>query len=336
MSNSDFIIRSPIVPPCAATRVGQDREVILVSTWEDGVFVFGDEGVAHELAGQQVRHLTLAGGAPLAVLGTGALSRRVNGAWTRWAELPDAQVSCCVAVGANVFAGTDDARMLRVDRDGRVETLAGFGDVPGRERWFAGGMVVDGTYRGPPLGVRSITATCDGAALLANVHVGGIPRSADGGRTWRPTIDVDADVHEVRAHPTRPELVAAATAIGLAISRDAGATWTIEAGGLHAPHCAAVTFVGDDILVSAAADPFADDAAVYRRHGEGLVQVTGGLPRWTHGLVDTHALAARGASVALADKRGYLYLSRDRGHTWTCVHERLPFPSSVVLLGDDA
>jgi hypothetical protein len=309
--------------------------VILVSTWEDGVFVFGAGGVAHELAGQHIHHLTLDRDAvPLAVAGAGALCRREpGGEWTKWAEVPAATVSCCVAVGANVIAGTEDARLLRIDRGGHVEPLRAFQDTPGRERWYAGGMVVDGVYRGPPLGVRSITATCDGNVLLANVHVGGIPRSVDGGLTWQPTIDVDADVHEVRAHPSRPALVAAATAVGLAISRDAGATWTIEADGLHARHCAAVTFVGDDILVSAAADPFAEEAAVYRRQSGGLLPVAG-LPRWTHGLVDTHALAASGATVALADKRGYVYLSRDHGETWTCVHERLPFPSSVVICMD--
>ena len=67
---------------------------------------------------------------------------------------------------------------------------------------------------GPPLGVRSIAATCDGAALLANVHVGGIPQSTDSGLTWRPTIDIEADVHEVCAHPTRPEIVIAAAGAG--------------------------------------------------------------------------------------------------------------------------
>jgi hypothetical protein len=33
--------------------------------------------------------------------------------------------------------------------------------------------------------------------LYANVHVGGILRTADGGETWTPTIDIDADVHHV-------------------------------------------------------------------------------------------------------------------------------------------
>jgi len=71
-----------------------------------------------------------------------------------------------------------------------------------------------------------MAATSDGAVLLVNVHVGGVPRSTDSGLTWRPPIDINSDVHQVCAHPTRPDIVIAAA--GLCISRDAGATWTIE------------------------------------------------------------------------------------------------------------
>ena len=63
--------------------------------------------------------------------------------------------------------------------------------------------------------VRSLTETSDHRALLANVHVGGIPRSGNGGASWAPTIDPDADVHQVRAAPTDRSLVLAAAAVGL-------------------------------------------------------------------------------------------------------------------------
>jgi hypothetical protein len=309
--------------------------MILVATWRDGVFAFGPNGVAHELAGESVAHLTLdAGGAPLAIVGEGALYRREpNGEWTRWVAAGP-PLSCCVATGETVFAGTSDAKMVRIDRQGRVDALAGFEAVPGRARWYAGSMIVDGRRVGPPLGVRSIAATCDGAVLLANVHVGGIPRSLDGGLTWQPTLDIDCDAHQVCAHPSDPARVAAATAAGLAISRDAGRTWQIETEGLHARHCTAVAFVGDDLVVSAAADPFAAEAGVYRRRAdrEGLQPV---LPHWTDRLVDTHAIAARGATAAMADGGGHLYVSRDHGRTWIGAHAGLPAPSGVVIASSD-
>src|SRR2546428_842839 len=56
-------------------------------------------------------------------------------------------------------------------------------------------------------------------------------RVLGGGRTWQPTIDINCDVHEVRAHPANPDMVAAAAAVGLCISCDSGATWIIEREG---------------------------------------------------------------------------------------------------------
>jgi hypothetical protein len=154
--------------------------------------------------------------------------------------------------------------------------------------------MIEGKLIGPPLGVRSITATSDGTVLLANVHVGGIPRSVDGGATWQPTIEIESDVHEVRAHPNRPGIVAAAAAIGLCTSSDGRSTWQVEQKGLHALHRSAVAFAGDDILVAAAADPFAAQGSIYRRGVDErcpLVPVTGGLPAWLNGVADTGCLA---------------------------------------------
>jgi len=69
--------------------------------------------------------------------------------------------------GFELSIGTDDARVLRVDADGALEPLRGFDEVAGRDTWYAGSAVVNGQRVGPPLGIRSITATPDGALLLA-------------------------------------------------------------------------------------------------------------------------------------------------------------------------
>ena len=237
-------------------------------------------------------------------------------------------------MGDAIYVGTDDARVLRLDGAGRLEPLRSFDTVPGREEWYAGTAVIDGRVVGPPLGIRSMTATADGV-LLANVHVGGIPRSVDGGATWAPTIDVDADVHEVRAHPTRAGVVAAAAAVGLCISRDGGATWEIEEAGLHSLHCSAVAFAGDDVLVSAADDPFAPRGAVYRRRVDEpgpLALVGNGLPAWIDGIADTRCIAARERAVAIGDRGGNLYVSADAGRTWSRRAGGMAGPSSVLLV----
>lgn len=308
---------------------------VLVATWRDGLFVVAGEARHQELGNQSVRSLTHDGdGGAFAVVDGRSLCRRAPGGVWRTIATTELDLACCVAVGDVIYIGTDDARVLRVGADGECEQLRGFDATAGRETWYAGSAVVNGRRVGPPLGIRSITATPDGAVLLANVHVGGVPRSTDGGATWQPTIDVNSDVHEVRAHPDRPGIVMAAAAIGLCTSRDGGATWDVEQGGLHASYCSAVAFAGDDVLVSASVDHFASQGAIYRRRIDGhspLVAIAGGLPAWTDGIVDTVCIATHGAAVALADRKGNLYVSADAGRSWSRQADGLPSPSSVLI-----
>ena len=307
---------------------------VLVATWDDGLHVIAGATGDRELSGQSVRALAPDGrGGALAIVGRSLRRRDSSGVWSTLAD-SELDLSCCVAIGDAIYVGTDDARVLRVDAGGRLEPLRSFDTVPGRDTWYAGTAVVDGRVVGPPLGVRSMTATLDGA-LLVNVHVGGIPRSVDRGATWTPTIDVDADVHEVRAHPSRAGVVMAAAAVGLCTSRDGGATWEIEQAGLHAPYCSAIAFAGDDVLVSAGADPFAPQGAVYRRRLDGpgpLALVGNGLPAWTDGSADTRCIDARGEAIAICDRGGTLYVSMDAGKTWSRRAGGMAGPSSVLIV----
>jgi hypothetical protein len=308
---------------------------ILIATWEDGLFNVSGKLVHRELERRQVRSLTGDGrGGVLAIVDGNSLYRRSpEGQWSALIN-NELQLSCCVATANAIFIGTDDARVVRVDADGTQQILTGFDRVAGREKWYAGQAIVDGKVMGPPLGIRSMSATCDGASLLANVHVGGVPRSADLGATWQPTIDVDADVHQVCAHPTRPELVIAAAAVGLCISRDGGQTWDVEQRGLHAPHCSAVAFGRNDIYVSASVDPFSAQGAVYRRpvdSGIPLNVVDGGFPPWTEGKADTDCIAAKDSTIAVIDMSGRLYRSQDDGANWTPLDQRFPGPAALYI-----
>lgn len=309
---------------------------MLVATWNAGLYVVSGGAPQQELAHHPVRGLATDGhGGALAIVdGRSILRRAPNGVWSTIAAA-EMDLACCVAVGDVIYAGTDDASVLRVSAAGEIEPLRGFERVAGRDKWYTGSAVIDGKRVGPPLGVRSITATSDGRVLLANVHVGGIPRSVDGGATWQPTIDIASDVHEVRGHPNRPAMVAAAAAIGLCTSSDGGATWEVEQRGLHAPHCSAVAFAGDDILVSASVDPFAPQGAIYRRGADErgpLVRVTGGLPEWLEGKADTGCIVANGPAVAAADRMGNVYVSGDHGRTWSRRADGIPAPSGVLII----
>ena len=309
---------------------------LLISTWQDGLYVFDGDATSHELAGQSVRGLTMTDeGSAIAILDGNTIGRRSSdGTWKKLAQSDD-ELSVCLISQGEIFVGTDtNAGLMRLV-DGRLEAIKSFDHVRGRESWYAGTAIIDGKVVGPPLGVRSMSAADDGSVLFANVHVGGIPKSMDRGLSWHPTIDIEADVHQVACSPLHSNVVSAAAAVGFCMSDDAGETWVIETDGLHEPHCLAVAFIGDEVFVSASEHPFSDKGAVYRRPlggGGPFVPVGGGLPRWTSGVVDTACMTASGTHAAIVDIDGHVYVSSDTGHTWSLKASGLTGASAVALV----
>jgi hypothetical protein len=286
--------------------------LLLVAT-DDGVLPFVD-GVPRpvELDGRRVHALTRQRGDWWAVVDKRTVARRGEGG--TWEELAtaDATLTCLLPVPGGAWCGTTDGRLLRL-HEGVFATVDAFADVEGRDGWHAVGS--DIPY------VRSLTETSDHRALLANVHVGGIPRSGNGGASWAPTIDPDADVHQVRAAPTDRSLVLAAAAVGLGISRDAGKTWEVLSEGLHATYLRAVAHTDLGALVSACDGPFGTHGALYRydTHAGGpLTRVAEGLPEWLAGNVDTGKLDADASVAAFADSDA-VYASGDAGTSWSRV-----------------
>jgi len=275
---------------------------VLVTT-TDGYHIFTSSGKQlRSLEGHRVDGFMPApGGTYLAVIDRSEVwSHGADGEWTPIAK-SESTLTRVVAAGDAVFAGTDDARVLRLTPSGVLEPLPGFDTVAGRDEWH---------QVGSPLQVRTMTATCDGTAVLVNVHVGGIPRSVDGGVTWHPTLAVDDDVHQVLAHPTRPEIVAAAASVGLCRSHDGGATWTASTEGMNLTYARGVAFVGDEVVITVSEGPWASRAEVYRASVDGgpAVRVTGGLGE-LHGNVDSCCIASDGTVVALADGNGDVWRS---------------------------
>ncbi|MBM3760002.1 MAG: hypothetical protein FJW36_07110 [Acidobacteria bacterium] len=310
---------------------------ILIGTWADGLFAVSGASNTHEVPGQCISHLAHESAhSCLAILGQHTLCRRSpDGTWGTLATTVDIELSCVLACHETILVGTDDARLLRLDAQAKLNPIKAFDRTAGRDTWFAGSAIVNGQRLGPPLGIRSLSASADGHSLFANVHVGGIPRSLDQGQSWHPTIDIHCGVHEVRCHPTNPRIVAAASAVGLGLSWGAGSTWTIESAGLHATHALAIAFSGDDVILSASADPFASPGKVYHRPlkpSGTLRPLEGGFPDWTPGKVDTHCIAAKQSNVAVVDSGGNMYLSTDFGATWSQHPFRFPTPSSILIV----
>ena len=182
--------------------------------------------------------------------------------------------------------------------------------------------------------VRSIAQDLAGR-LHANVHVGGIPRSVDAGASWEPTIDIDADVHQVVAHPTEPDVALAAGAVGLAVSVDGGSSWRIEREGLHATYARAVAVAGDRILLSVSNGPRGGRGAVYLtalEPGSTFERCTEGLPEWFDGNIDSGWLDAQGSEVAFGTGDGEVFVSGDAGGRWTRAATDLPSIRAVRLV----
>jgi hypothetical protein len=298
---------------------------ILIATAR-GCLVFREDGeTAIELDGRAVGFVSKEReGSCLAIVDEREIWRRdLSGSWSLIAKA-DIPLESLTALDGVVFAGgMNGASMLRVEGGGTVERLASFDVTPGREAWFAGG---------PPLGVRSMAAV-DGA-ILAGVHVGGIPRSVDVGASWQPTIPVMFDVHELCVHPSSPGFVAAACAVGLCLSHDGGATWKRFSEGLDGTSSLAVAVLADEVLFSVQDGPFAKRSQVWRwrNSSEQIEVVRDGLPEWFEGRVDTGHIAAGGGRAAIVDDGGNLWRSDSGSVGWRRIASGLGYVYRMVLV----
>ncbi len=297
---------------------------VLVAT-SDGYHVFTSSGEHHaNLSGQALESLVPGpDGTWIAIVDRRQVwQHHADETWTTLA-VADADLSSLLTVGGAVFAGTYEARLLRLDVD-KLVAVESFDRITNRDEWH---------QVGPALNVRSMTATCDEQVLLANVHVGGIQRSTDNGSTWEPTIEVDHDVHEVRAHPSDPSVVMAAAAVGLCVSEDAGQTWSVVTDGLPTTYARAVNYFDGDVLVSISDGPWATRGSIYRRPiaGGTLERVDGGLGHAIEGNVDTRCLAIGRGKAALADGAGTVWVSSDGIDGWTIVADGLGSVSGVAI-----
>ena len=295
---------------------------ILVAT-SDGLRSFGDGGAAGpvELEGLDVTALGTHRTDLWAVVDERELWRRTGDDWARVAEL-DGYRATCVAYTDGLVVGTSEARLFRLDGD-RLEPDPSFDGAPGRSGWYT-------PWGGPP-DTRSITEwTPD---VYVNVHVGGIVRTQHGSDDWTPTIDVDADVHQVAA---AEGLVLAACAGGLAVSTDCGDTWTMRTEGLEARYSRAVAVCDGHVLVTTSNGPRGGRAGVYRGGlaSGAFERCRAGLPDWFEGNIDTYCLDAvpDGSLAAFGTDDGRVFASTDAGASWDGMVSGLPRVNRVLAL----
>jgi hypothetical protein len=239
-----------------------------------------------------------------------------------WHEIGQAPgLRCAVDAPGGLVVGTEGAHLLRLGPTG-LTRIEAFETMPGRADWYT-------PWHGPPE-VRSLACTADNV-LFANVHVGGIARSDDSGRSWTPTMDINFDVHQVRSIWGRGDLVVAAAAVGLCISRDGGASWRVHAEGLDATYCRAVAIPDEAILISASEGPRGKRAAIYRTsiHGDTPFER---VTDWMTGNIDTAALDGLGVRTAFGTASGEVWQSSDSGATWERTHSGLAPVTSLSFV----
>ena len=245
-----------------------------------------------------------------------------GGHWRERASLTDRPATCVATTANGLLIGTAGAHLLRFVGD-TLEPVASFETVEGREEWH--------TPWGDPADVRSIAVALD-ETIYVNVHVGGVVRSRDAGASWAPTLDIDVDVHQVIAHPTRADHVLVAAYDGYGISRDSGNSWQFITDGMHAHYARAVAVSDEMVLVSASRGPGGSRATLYRKPLDGATTFVRceGLP-WFDSNIDTACLATDGSLAVFGTDDGRIFRSLDGGAHWGLVTKGLPTVTAVTI-----
>ena len=246
------------------------------------------------------------------------------------ASAPD--LLCAVDAPGGLLIGTEGAHLARVSPTGLERDRELRGRAPVATLVHARGAARRRPGRSP---------CTDDNVLFASIHVGGIPRSDDGGRTWhaddrhrgrRPPGPRAAGPGGGRASPPRPS--------GSAARTTAGAPGRCSAEGLHASYCRAVAVTGDAVLVSASEGPRGRTARAVpprtgRRPGRSSASPTGSratsTPTRSTRVDDQVVYGTRtGDGVAVDRRRHHLGPARRRPRPR---HQPQPRPLTCVRAG---
>lgn len=284
------------------------QPVVIVGTSNGLLFLDSNHHV--ELEGYSINALALSQDGLWAIANRNSVWHRdSHSEWHQVTSMNDLWLNCILPSKDGILVGTSEAHLIRI-ADGSIYPINGFESVEGRSDWYT-------PWGGSP-DVRSMAVGQSGE-LYVNVHVGGILRSDDQGRSWQPTIDFHADVHQVQTIPTRPNMVLAATAVGLAISQDRGKSWSFDRANLHAEYSRAIAVCDDTILMTTSMGPHGGKAAIYRRplHEPGKFEkCKQGLPEWFTDNINTGTLATLKNTAVFGTCDGQIFLSEDAGLMW--------------------
>lgn len=255
-------------------------------------------------------------------------------------------------IPGGLFESRDGGDTFELNRplwshESRGGDLFGDGEVTTETKWF-GTPASEGGDFAP--GIHSIAVhPRDPARLLVAVSTAGVIETTDGGKTWRsrnrgmtmehtpePEAEWGHDTHFIDVCATQPERVWQQNHVGVFHSSDGAETWkkvSAPAQGVHFgfPVAADETDGRTAWLLPGKSDQqrMTLDGGLFVARtedgGESWAQLRRGLPQENaYDVVYRHALAARGGQVAFGSTTGNLYLSEDRGDSWSAVAHHLP------------
>ncbi|MCZ7645425.1 MAG: glycosyl hydrolase [Planctomycetota bacterium] len=251
-----------------------------------------------------------------------------------------------------LYLGTEPGGLFVSDDGGESwELNRGLWEHPSRKQWFGGG-------RDNP-GIHSILVDPrDHRRVLVGISCAGVFETADGGATWKPanrgctadflpdpTSEVGQDPHFVAGCASAPDVLWQQNHCGIFRSTDGAKNWTkvSQAGGpAHFGFAVAVDAKNPETawVVPAQADEVriavggalcvcrSDDG------GKSWQAFRKGLPQeQAYDVTFRHALDVSGDALAFGTTTGNVYVSFDRGASWTCLGNNFP-PVYSVRFGE--
>lgn len=226
------------------------------------------------------------------------------------------------------------------------------GDGNGTTYWF-GTPASEGGEFAP--GIHSIDVDPrEPDRLRVAISTAGVLESRDGGQTWQgrnvgmtndylpdPNAEWGHDAHYIQCCPGEPEHVWQQNHCGVFYSDDGAASWKKVSDPAQGVHFGFPIAADDRDGKTAWVVPGISDqqrmtiggglfVARTQDGGRSWQQLRNGLPQVNaYDVVYRHALSVSGDRVAFGSTTGNLYVSEDRGDTWTTVANNLPPVYSV-------
>lgn len=255
-------------------------------------------------------------------------------------------------IPGGLFVSTDGGERFELNRglwnhESRGGDLSN-GEGSGTTHWFGTPAAADSGEFAP--GIHSIVVDPRNPdRILVAISTAGVLETTDGGKTWRgrnngmlndylpdPAAEWGHDPHFVTLSTGQPDHVWQQNHSGVFYSNDGAATWKRVSqpdAGVHFGFPIAVD--ADDGKTAWVVPGKADSARMAIDGGLFVARTTDGGESWqplrrglpqenAYDVVYRHALDNSGDCLAFGSTTGNLYVSEDRGDSWTAVANNLP------------